>query len=133
MPAVSTDHRNTAFLRVIRDVVVVVRSVLSPVEVDGVWRRWRSGQAVKVLAREMRRYPSTVRDLLKRSGGVRPVPRRRWELRLLLAEREEISRGVAAELSFRTIATRLGRGSVHAEVSLHHWQQVLDRIVKRPR
>lgn len=34
------------------------------------WCRWRSGQAVKVLAREMRRHPSTVRDLLERCGGV---------------------------------------------------------------
>ena len=69
------------------------RTPLSAAEVDEVWRRWRSGQAVKVLAREMRRHPSTVRDLLKRCGGVRPVPRRRAELRLSLAEREEISRG----------------------------------------
>jgi DNA-binding CsgD family transcriptional regulator len=87
----------------------MVRTALSPAEVDEVWRRWRSGQAVKVLAREMRRNPSTVRDLLKRTGGIRPVPRRRWELRLSLAEREEISRGLAAGESLRTIATGLGR------------------------
>src|SRR4030095_17160841 len=87
----------------------MARSALSPAEVDEVWRRWRSGQAVKVLAREMRRNPSTVRDLLKRSGGIRPVPRRRWELRLSLAEREEISRGLAAGDSLRAIAGRLSR------------------------
>jgi IS30 family transposase len=87
----------------------MVRTALSPAEVDEVWRRWRSGQAVKVLAREMRRHPSTVRDLLKRTGGIRPVPRRRWELRLTVVEREEISRGVAAGQSLRTIAARLGR------------------------
>jgi IS30 family transposase len=87
----------------------MVRTVLSPAEVDEVWRRWRSGQAVKVLSREMRRHPSTVRDLLKRSGGIRPGPRRRWELRLSLVEREEISRGLAAGESLRTIAAGLGR------------------------
>ena len=87
----------------------MVRTALSPVEVDEVWRRWRSGQAVKVLAREMRRNPSTVRDLLKRTGGIRPVPRRRWELRLSLPEREEISRGLAAGESLRVIAAGLGR------------------------
>src|ERR687898_2345094 len=87
----------------------MVRTALSPAEVDEVWRRWRSGQAVNVLAREMRRHPSTVRDLLKRTGGIRPVPRRRWELRLTVVEREEISRGVAAGESLRTIAARLGR------------------------
>ena len=87
----------------------MVRTALSPAEVDEVWRRWRSGQAVKVLSREMRRHPSTVRDLLKRSGGIRPEPRRRWELRLTLADREEISRGLAAGDSLRAIAARLGR------------------------
>jgi IS30 family transposase len=90
-------------------VVAVVRTALSPAEVDEVWRRWRSGEAVKVLARAMRRHPSTVRDLLKRCGGVRPAPRRRGELRLTVAEREEISRGLAAGLSLRAIAAGLGR------------------------
>ena len=84
--------------------VAVVRTALSPTEVDEVWRRWRSGEAVKVLARAMRRHPSTVRDLLKRCGGVRPAPRRRGELRLTVAERGEISRGLAAGLSLRAIA-----------------------------
>jgi IS30 family transposase len=87
----------------------MARTALSPAEVDEVWRRWRCGQAVKVLAREMRRHPSTVRDLLKRSGGVRPAPRRRWELRLSMVEREEISRGLAAGESLRVIAAGLGR------------------------
>jgi hypothetical protein len=35
---------------------------------------------------------------------VGPAIRRGWELRLWLAEREEISRGVAADESLRTIA-----------------------------
>ena len=90
----------------------MVRSALSPVEVDEVWRRWRSGEAVKVLAREMRRHPSTVRDLLKRTGGVRPVPRRRWELRLSLDEREEISRGLAAGGVAAGDRRQLGAGAV---------------------
>jgi IS30 family transposase len=82
---------------------------LTPAEVDEVWARWRSGQAVKVLARQMRVNPSTVRDLLHRTGGIRPAPKRRWEVRLSLAEREEISRGLAAGLSVRLIAAGLGR------------------------
>ena len=82
---------------------------LTPAEVDEIWARWRSGQAVKVLARQMRVNPSTVRDLLHRTGGIRPAPKRRWELRLSLAEREEISRGLAAGLSLRMIAAGLGR------------------------
>jgi DNA-binding CsgD family transcriptional regulator len=87
----------------------MARRSLSAAEVDEVWRRWRSGQAVKVLARQMRCNPSTVRDLVKRTGGIRPLPRRGWELRLGLDEREEISRGLAAGDSLRTIAGRLRR------------------------
>ncbi|MFF0610006.1 IS30 family transposase [Nocardia tengchongensis] len=87
----------------------MTRTPLSEAEVDEVWRRWRSGQAVKVLAREMRRNPSTVRDLLKRCGGVRPAPRRNGELRLSPIEREQISRGLAAGQSLRGIARGLGR------------------------
>ncbi|MFE3957752.1 transposase [Nocardia sp. NPDC059091] len=85
------------------------RTPLSEAEVEEVWRRWRSGQAIKVLAREMRRHPSTVRDLLKRCGGVRPAARHRNQLRLSLAEHEEISRGLAAGDSLRGIARGLGR------------------------
>ncbi|MFC7427326.1 IS30 family transposase [Nocardia tengchongensis] len=87
----------------------MTRTPLSEAEVEEVWRRWRSGQAVKVLAREMRRNPSTVRDLLKRCGGVRPAPRRRGALRLSPVEREQISRGLAADESLRGIARGLGR------------------------
>ena len=61
----------------------------SPAEIDEVWRQRWSGQAVRVVARQMRYWPSTVRDLLKKTGGIRPVARRRWKLRLSLAEREE--------------------------------------------
>ncbi|WP_191094485.1 IS30 family transposase, partial [Nocardia colli] len=82
---------------------------MTEAQAEEVWRRWRSGQAIKVLAREMRRHPSTVRDLLKRCGGVRPVPRYRSVVRLSLAEREEISRGLAAGDSLRSIARGLGR------------------------
>ncbi|MEV0343433.1 helix-turn-helix domain-containing protein [Nocardia sp. NPDC050713] len=57
----------------------------------------------------MRRHPPTVRELLKRCGGVRPVPRRRNGRHLSLAEREEISRGLAAGDSLRSIARSLGR------------------------
>jgi IS30 family transposase len=52
---------------------------------------------------------STVRSYLTRCGGIQPVPRRRGDGRLRLAEREEISRGLAAGLSVRVIAAGLGR------------------------
>ena len=94
---------------------------LTPAEVDEVWVRWRAGQAVKVLSRQMRVNPSTVRDLLHRTGGIGPAPKRRWEGRLSLAEREEISRGLATGLSLRMIAAGLGRApsTVSREVLGH--------------
>src|SRR5439155_11745095 len=44
-----------------------------------------------------------------RTGGVMPRARERSPLRLSLADREELSRGVVAGDSLRRIATRLGR------------------------
>ncbi|MFE3255259.1 helix-turn-helix domain-containing protein [Nocardia sp. NPDC059091] len=69
----------------------------------------------------MRRHPSTVRDLLKRCGGVRPAARHRNQLRLSLAEREEISRGLAAGDSLRGIARGSGRSpsTISREVAGH--------------
>jgi IS30 family transposase len=54
-------------------------------------------------------FPSAVRGMVQRSGGSRPRARRRRELALSAAEREEISRGLAARQSSRTIAAKLGR------------------------
>jgi IS30 family transposase len=42
-------------------------------------------------------------------GGIRPAPRRRSRLALTLSEREEISRGIAAAQSARSMARLLGR------------------------
>src|SRR5207302_8892949 len=50
-----------------------------------------------------------VRMYLGSCGGRRPRPPHCSTLRLSLAEREEISRGVAAGLSLRAIARQLGR------------------------
>ena len=43
---------------------------LTPAQVDEVWSRRRAGQAVKVLAREVRVNATTVRDLLVRTVGL---------------------------------------------------------------
>jgi IS30 family transposase len=47
--------------------------------------------------------------MVQRSGGSRPRARRRRERALSASEREEISRGLAAWQSSRTIAAKLGR------------------------
>lgn len=82
---------------------------LTPEAIDQVWLRLRAGQAAKPTARELGLCTGTVRAYLLRCGGIRPEPRRRAPGRLSLAEREEISRGLAAGRSIRVIAAGLGR------------------------
>ena len=84
---------------------------LSPVDVDEIWRRLRAGHSVKPTARALGLPTSTVRAYLIRCGGIRPEPRHRATGRLSFGEREEISRGLAAGLSFRAIAAGLGRSA----------------------
>ncbi len=94
---------------------------LSEVEQDELWRRWRDGQSVSSIGRELGKPFQHLRRFMAQTGGVRPpVPRpARWHLSL--SEREEISRGIAAEQSARTIAERLGRraSTVSREISRH--------------
>ncbi len=78
-------------------------------EMAFVWARWRKGQSLNAIARELDRKHSTIQGALARSGGIRPAKRRRSRLALTLAEREEISRGMFAGHSIRAIASQLGR------------------------
>ena len=50
-----------------------------------------------------------------KTGGLRPPERRRSRLSLTLAEREEISRGLVAGLSIRSIAADLKRAAAASE------------------
>ena len=82
---------------------------LTPEAIDQVWLRLRAGQAAKPAARQLGLCTGTVRAYLLRCGGIKPQPRRRGACRLSVEEREEISRGLAAGLSYRAIAAGLGR------------------------
>jgi IS30 family transposase len=73
------------------------------------WERWQKGDALQAIARLFDRGHSSVQRILSETGGIRPPPRRRSRLALTLSEREEVSRGVVAGRSIRSIASPLGR------------------------
>jgi len=75
------------------------------------WERWRRGESLQAIAQLFDRNHSTVEGILSRTGGIRPSARRRSALALKLLEREEISRGVIAGQSMRTMAHALGRAA----------------------
>ena len=75
------------------------------------WERWRQGESLQAIAELFDRNHSTVGGILSRTGGIRPSPRHRSALALKLSEREEISRGVMAGRSMRTMARALGRAA----------------------
>jgi len=85
------------------------------------WERWKLGESVIEIARALDRHRSTVRRTIGDCGGVAPRERRRSRLALTFAEREEISRGVAAGESARRIAARLGRSpaTISRELNRH--------------
>ncbi len=73
------------------------------------WDRWQKGESLSSIARLFDRGHSSIEGILEQTGGIRPQPRRRSRLALTLSEREEISRGVVAGCSIRSIARGLGR------------------------
>jgi len=73
------------------------------------WDRWQKGESLNSIARHFGRSHSSIQGVLARTGGIRPPQRRRSRLALTLSEREEISRGVVAGQSLRSIAATLGR------------------------
>ncbi len=73
------------------------------------WDRWQKGDSLHAIAKLFDRSHGSIAGILSRTGGIRPAQRKRSQRALTLAEREEISRGVIAGQSLRTIAALLGR------------------------
>jgi IS30 family transposase len=67
------------------------------------------GEGLKSIGRVFGRTSSCIFNHIRYSGGIRPPSRRRSRLALTLAEREEISRGLVAGRSLRSMAVALGR------------------------
>jgi IS30 family transposase len=111
---------------------------LSAAEQDEVWARWRQGESLRLIARRLGKRGPSIRAFVLQTGGVQPHPPRRALRCLSMAEREEISRGVAAGEPCRQIAARLGRApsTVSRELARnggrHHYRaQAADAVAFR--
>lgn len=85
------------------------RIYYSEAQKNEMWDRWQQGESMHEIAQAFDRGHSSVQRILSETGGFRPKPRSRSANSLTLAERETISRGIACDLSIRTIARELGR------------------------
>ncbi len=96
------------------------------------------GAVSRLIARAFHTNPSAVRAVLAKHGVVQSSARRRSVRRLTVEEREEVTRGIAAGLSSRAIASRIGRSpsKVSREIAKNgghaRYQAACDRA-RRPK
>ncbi len=84
------------------------------------WDRYQRGESLSAIGQVLGKPSSSIYGQLAPHGGIRPASRRRSRLSLTLSEREEISRGIVAQQSIRSMARRLGR-----------WPSTVSREVRR--
>ena len=95
------------------------RPGLSEKEKADLWRRWKAGESLSDISRALAKNPGSVHGVLASQGGIAPPVRKRSSRALTTAQREEISRGLARDRTFRAIALDLGRApsTIGREVS----------------
>jgi len=82
---------------------------LSVAERTNLWERWKAGESMSDIARALGKQPGSIFTFLAVQGGIARPPRRRRARALTSAERERISRGLAAGQAIREIARELRR------------------------
>src|ERR1700682_6421427 len=94
---------------------------LSSAQRADMWSRWKAGQSLNEIGRALGKDHVVIEFLLARHGGIALAARRRSRRALTLAEREDISRGIASGCSMRGIAQGLSRAccTVSREVARH--------------
>lgn len=95
------------------------RPGMSVAQKTELWQRWKDGETLSEIGRMLEKHAGSVFGVLKANGGFIPRTRTRSSKVLSQSEREEISRGLASNLSFRRIASNLNRtpSTVSREVS----------------
>jgi len=96
-------------------------AVITSEQREELWRRYQAGETILGIGRALCQRPTTIHRVLQATGAMAPAPRSRSARMLSFGEREEISRGIAAENSFRAIARTLNRAvsTVSLEVARH--------------
>jgi hypothetical protein len=95
------------------------RPGLSAAQKADLWHRWKQGQSLSEIGRALGKHAGSIHGVVSSHGGFIPAVRRRSRWTLTLAEREEISRGMAADASIRQIAAKLGRPPSTVSRELH--------------
>lgn len=91
----------------------------TPEQKAEIWDRWQRGESLKTIGRALDLHFGSIYGQLAQTGGIRPPPRKRSRLALTLSEREEISRGLASQLSLRQIAAQLKRSPSTVSREVH--------------
>jgi len=97
------------------------RPGLSDAQKAELWHRWKDGQSLSDIGRALSKHAGSIHGVVSLNGGIVPAVRRRSHLALTLAEREEISRGLAAQISIRQVAAGIGHApsTVGREITRH--------------
>jgi IS30 family transposase len=95
--------------------------MLAAADIAVVWAGFQRGETFAAMGAALGCTPETAWNAVARHGGLAPRPRRRAARALTRAEREEISRGVAAGESQRAMARRLARApsTISRELARH--------------
>ena len=73
------------------------RPGLSAAQKAELWHRWKQGQSLSEIGRALGKHAGSIHGIVSSNGGFIPPIRRRSCRALTLAEREEISRGMATD------------------------------------
>jgi IS30 family transposase len=96
-------------------------SLVTTAQREELWRRYKAGESIKGIGCALGQGRNNLYRVLEATGGIAPPRRSRSPRVLSFGEREEISRGVAADETFRAIGRRLNRAvsTVSQEVARH--------------